>query len=589
MHYSKFIIQNYKGIKNITIDLEKEPKSKILTLVGLNESGKTSILEAIDLFENDTNEADSHKLIPKNHKSNFNDNVTVKAILKLNAKDEKLIKLYAKTINFLITDTIGEIEIERIKCFKNSVYDKAESSSTWALTIKGSVVGTSRKGTLNHKSEEWAKITDYIQNNLIPPIIYYPDFLFDFPSKIYLEKYPDETEEQETYREVISDILDSLGGNYNIKSHLIERMKVESEDVREALDSTINLMSEKVSKTVFQAWETLFESKGKEIILKPNVEKGDPTKYYLEVRLKEGAQQFQIAERSLGFKWFFTFLLFTEFRKMRSSDNGEILFLLDEPASNLHSTAQKNLLKTFEKLADKCKLIYTTHSHHLINPDWLSGAYIIRNKNLDYNDEMSFDSRKTEVEAMQYNQFAAKYPEQQTYFQPILDSIEYQPGLLEKVPDIVITEGKYDYYTLRYLHEIIIGGDKIINFYPGMGADKNRDVIALYLAWNRKFKVLLDGDDHGIRAKERYLEEFGVLLKDKIFTLKDIDSTFNFPTELLFTDEERLIITKKFDKTAIKFDKTKFNKAVQMLFISKEKVELSAETFDRFSKIISKL
>jgi len=68
------------------------------------------------------------------------------------------------------------------------------------------------------------------------------------------------------------------------------------------------------------------------------------------------------------------------------------LFLLDEPASNLHSTAQAQLLKSFEKLPS---LIYTTHSHHMINPKWLEGTYVVKNEGLNYgeNDDRTVQKR----------------------------------------------------------------------------------------------------------------------------------------------------------------------------------------------------
>ena len=50
MKYTKFTINRYKGIPRIELELSKKPSSNIFTLVGLNESGKTSILEAIYLF-----------------------------------------------------------------------------------------------------------------------------------------------------------------------------------------------------------------------------------------------------------------------------------------------------------------------------------------------------------------------------------------------------------------------------------------------------------------------------------------------------------------------------------------------------------
>ncbi|GFO97543.1 hypothetical protein ig2599ANME_1747 [groundwater metagenome] len=50
MKFTEFKIKNFKGIEDITINLDKSPNANIYTLVGLNESGKTTILEAINLF-----------------------------------------------------------------------------------------------------------------------------------------------------------------------------------------------------------------------------------------------------------------------------------------------------------------------------------------------------------------------------------------------------------------------------------------------------------------------------------------------------------------------------------------------------------
>jgi len=224
----------------------------------------------------------------------------------------------------------------------------------------------------------------------------------------------------------------------------------------------------------------------------------------------------------------------------------------------LHSTAQKNLLKTFEELISNCKLVYTTHSHHLINPKWLNGAYIVRNKSLNYKDEFSFDSEKTDIEAIPYKQFVAKYPKQQDYFQPILDTLDYQPGLLEKVPEIIVTEGKNDFYTLKYFNEVVFSNKyKKLNFFPGNGANQNFAVISLYLAWGKHFIILLDSDKAGIDAKKKYINEFGAMVSSQILTYKELVLTIgDVAMEGIFSEEEKLNITQSFDSTSKKYSNT---------------------------------
>jgi AAA15 family ATPase/GTPase len=97
MRYTSFFIANFKGIQDLTLDLDGNPASKISILVGLNESGKTTIMEALSFFyENirDTNErhltlhpsgiVDKHSLIPKNRKDNFSDKTKISAFLERN-------------------------------------------------------------------------------------------------------------------------------------------------------------------------------------------------------------------------------------------------------------------------------------------------------------------------------------------------------------------------------------------------------------------------------------------------------------------------------------------------------------------------
>ena len=48
MKFLQFDIKNYKGIKKAELKLNPQGESKIFTLVGLNESGISTILEAIN-------------------------------------------------------------------------------------------------------------------------------------------------------------------------------------------------------------------------------------------------------------------------------------------------------------------------------------------------------------------------------------------------------------------------------------------------------------------------------------------------------------------------------------------------------------
>lgn len=585
MRYKSFYIKNYKGIKELTIDLNLEPKSNIITLVGLNESGKTTILEAISILENEPDPEDIHKLIPKSKKGNFSETIEIHAKIEFSDDDNIALRSHCQTLDFRTNEKITECTFKLVYVFRNSDYQVENSGWSFGFNLTGKKNGGRADRSFDSESVEYTSVSNFISDELLPRIIYYPNFLFDFPKRIYLESSNNEDKEQSVYREVLNDILVTLGDGFTLEDHIIDRLKVPTDAKKEALDATVEIISAKISDVVFNAWGELFDSRGKSIKIVTGIDSSNNIPY-LEFKLIEGMEHFQISERSLGFKWFFTFLLFTEFRKNRLSEKGEILFLLDEPASNLHSTAQKNLLTTFSNLVTTCKMIYTTHSHHLINPKWLSGAYIVKNKAIDYDGEFNSKTENTDVEATIYKQFVVNHPLQRTYFQPILDAIEYSPSNLEEVPNIVLLEGKNDYYTFKYINEVFLGNEfETINFYPGNGADRNNQIIATYLAWGRDFIILLDGDKPGDDAKKRYIKEFGVIVEGRIITLRDIDATYNFATESLFTADELLAIVKTFDPTATVFEKSKFNTALQNLFIQEQVIELSEETIAKFRKI----
>lgn len=148
-------------------------------------------------------------------------------------------------------------------------------------------------------------------------------------------------------------------------------------------------------------------------------------------------------------------------------------------------------------------------------------------------------------------------------------------------------EGKNDYYTFKYINEIIFGNQFELNFYPGNGADRNDYIIATYLSWGRDFSILLDGDKAGLEARKRYVKEFGRTVEDKIITLKDINPTFAFATESLFTEQELLQIIQTFDPVATEFNKSKFNTALQDLYVQEQPIELSEKTVQNFADILN--
>lgn len=582
MKYTKFVINDYKWIKwKLELDLIRKPEGNIFTLVWLNESWKTSILEAINILQNRISDTNAHKLIHKSKKWNFSWEIYVECSLILDEEDELRIKEFCKNnINFNLTQNIEKITIKKSYKFKNSKFE--DYNSLWTLPINWKILKWKKEVALHsHDKSSWSKVVNYIEERF-PKILYYENFLFDFPQKIYLESFEWETKEQIEYRKVFQDILDSFNDNLTIKEHFIDRLNNNTTENKESLESLEWMISSKLTNEIFKNWEHIFTKSNKEIEIQ--IQKDESGKYYVELKIKQWRDRFHINERSLWFRWFFSFLLFTEFRKARKDDFWETLFLLDEPASNLHQKSQQKLLELFEKLSSKSKIIYSTHSHHLINPKYLNGTYIIKNNAINYDNEENFDQNETEIKTYLYKQFVSKYPNEEDHFKPILDSIEYSPSQLEMVPKIVCLEWKNDYYTLKYFYNKLNIKNEI-HFYPWASVTKYENLFRLYLSWNKVFIALFDWDKQWIESQKDYIKNISIELNNKIFTLKDIDMTWNFELEKLFTEEDKILVIQLCFPEIKIYNKSKFNTWLQDLYINNKEISFSKITLDNFQKI----
>ncbi|MCR4769225.1 MAG: AAA family ATPase [Bacteroidaceae bacterium] len=595
MRYTKFVIENFKGIHDLTIDLSKQPESRIFTFIGLNESGKTTILEAINVFSTGYRVKDFHKLIPKHLKANFNGEVSVSAYVDVDDEDNRRIKDKFVELGYTEYVPVSSFSIDTTYCFENSKYKRGVSY--WGFSPKVRKKQSRKFIELPAEHSDWQTVVTYIENNLMPRIVYYENFLFDFPERIYLSGKQSDNMPNKLYKDIIEDIVEEIIPGGSVQTSLVDNYLDKDSGSQDVFDAIQSKLQDKIGNEVFSSWGRLFNTTETytSVALRFGVETNDREQdFYVEIKIKENSDLYYISERSLGFRWFFSFLFFILFRKNRKTDLGETLFLLDEPASNLHSAAQKKLLETFERFVDDkdkpLKLLYTTHSHYMINPKWLEGAFVVKNEAINYLEPFS-NSSTTDIKAIPYKNFVANYPNQQDYYQPVLDALDYQPGLLEKVPNIIITEGKNDFYTLCYINEVLLNNKyKKINLMPGAGCNKNGTVIQLYMAWNKAFIILLDGDKAGERSKADYIKEFGEPIRERIKVYNDfVPAIGNSMMEDIFTEEEKLCITQRFDNTATKYNKSAFNTAIQSALINKEMITLSKDTIDKFDKLLAEL
>lgn len=92
---------------------------------------------------------------------------------------------------------------------------------------------------------------------------------------------------------------------------------------------------------------------------------------YIRIRNKKHRVSVPFSQRSKGFIWFFSFLVWFGSIAEDPSRQGNLVLLLDEPGLNLHALAQEDFLRYIDTLARDHQLIYTTHSPFMVHSDRL--------------------------------------------------------------------------------------------------------------------------------------------------------------------------------------------------------------------------
>ena len=81
----------------------------------------------------------------------------------------------------------------------------------------------------------------------------------------------------------------------------------------------------------------------------------------IKFQIRDGSRRFDVNDRSLGFRWFFSFMLFTQFRVARSDlESRPLLFLFDEPTAELDPPMAVTIYDEILKLKN------TTHATSIV-------------------------------------------------------------------------------------------------------------------------------------------------------------------------------------------------------------------------------
>jgi hypothetical protein len=153
----------------------------------------------------------------------------------------------------------------------------------------------------------------------------------------------------------------------------------ELKDIKESerLVAELEAVSNTLTDQIFEYW-----SQNQDLEVKFDFKTGLPNDpapfnsggvFHTRINNKRHGVSVSFDERSSGFVWFFSFLVW--FSQVKKTYGENLIVLLDEPGLSLHAKAQADLLRYFhEKLEPNHQVIYTTHSPFMVDSNRLTSC-----------------------------------------------------------------------------------------------------------------------------------------------------------------------------------------------------------------------
>jgi predicted ATP-dependent endonuclease of OLD family len=415
MKLTNVTIHKYKSFET---DQSFEVEKDVTILVGMNESGKTSALEAIaktNYFQNDKKfKFNTTHDYPRREKKNMDKIGTIPSaitcvyeleddfITKINEKlgkdvfTQKIISITTKYNNlqsFIDFNadfpSFVDYHLKSLEIYSKTLFDKVikiKNQTDLDLLIaeyKDETKIDSLQKLKPYLKNDWEwdnPIKEYIARKIITPalpkFLYYDEY-YSLPSRITIEKLEEEELNEEELKTARA---------------LLELADLKPSEILEATDfedyvAELEATEATISDELFKYWSTnnnlsiefKIEAKEEKVSRKitnryneeEEIEDFNIIEHILDIRVKNQRTRVSLPlkNRSKGFNWFFSFLVW--FKKIQEDKNSKYILLLDEPGLNLHASAQADMLRFIEDLSKDYQILYTTHSPFSIPPNKL--------------------------------------------------------------------------------------------------------------------------------------------------------------------------------------------------------------------------
>ena len=502
MKITKIKIENFKSIKEIEFDLKKHGNSYTTMFVGINESGKSNILEAMSYF--DAPEAEFDYNVIHNQKDEDNNPVHFSFFLAFEKKQQYLEEVRkeiknGQLLDFEIANIVKNISLKDGETIFSDDFSYEIKLVSRGLFIKNTYEGFFTLSKENDKEESFQELTqemfkEFFSSKIENIIrIHEPKVSLWRPSEEYLisevnlNEFKENIDSNIPLRHIF--YIAGFGDAERIKSE-IER--IGNPSLRRRLASELG---GKATQYVKDIWKH-------NIVIDIEIAKSGTCTVSIRDNGRVNEHNFyRMTERSEGFKQFMSLILSLSV-ETRLSETKNHLILIDEPEAHLHPSAIRDLRKELLAIGKNNYLFVSTHSPFLIDRKDKERNIIIKKNESAETEKIEIDKNTDIIDDEVLREAFG---------------IDVYKDLLN--PHSILVEGASDKKILQTSFAIKgLGKYGVTN-----GYGSNIDTLASKLNdTDISILVILDDDDEGKRYKEKIIKIGGSYSENNVVTIRDL-------------------------------------------------------------------
>ena len=507
MIIKKAVIDNFKSINRVEIPFDKVGNSFTKIFVGINESGKSNILEALSYFDVPEEKVSFDTFCNQKNEDSMSCDICFSIDFEEDEED---------TLQRIVNDAITSdyhLEFTLANIVKNVYLSK--ESSTFEFVYDYDVILNSSNlyvKLLKVSGKESISIVDEQQEENGYEILTpqnFDDYFYDVVSEFLEEHEPyvsvwKPSSEYLLFNANLNVFKDKIGSNkplYNIfKLSGFEDQKAIAEAIgkvtnprsRSRLESKLN---DTLNDYISKVWDNkidliieITETGNFSLLIK---DKGNENKH----------DRFSITERSQGAQQFLSLILSLSLETKNRERKNELI-LIDEPEVHLHPSGIRNLAKELLKIGQDNYVFLATHSPFMIDKKHKERHFIVKKNRKAITELYRIKDSDNIIDDEVLNEAFG---------------INVYRDLLN--PHSVLVEGAADKLILQKALALLERED--IGIANGHGS--NIDTLASKMNFdNVSVLVITDDDKDGRKYKENILKIGGAYNIDTVFTIRDI-------------------------------------------------------------------